>query len=97
MALTYTKSKAILDEIAARTTRNQDRLTNSKVGVDDAVVDLGKMVTDYSGFSADLDALATANPTDVAIQNAKAEKDRMIPDFQAVKTEAEALQTAMGV
>lgn len=91
---TFTETKATLDEIAARTTANIKRDQQARLQLVTAQADLAAMVTAYSGFSTQLDADAAANPTDPAWQNAKAEKDQMLADFQVEKTRVDALIVA---
>lgn len=92
---TYTTTKSTLDEIAARSETNRKRLEQAKALIGQAVTDLAAMGTNYSAFVTQLNTDAAANPNDDAWQTAKAEKDQMVSDFQALKTEAEALQTAV--
>ena len=60
-----------------------------------AQADLLAMQSAYSTIISDLNAAAAANPGDAAWQAAKAEKDQMVADFQALKTEIDALVTAI--
>lgn len=94
MALTYTQTKATLDEIASRSELARKRMEDARTGIVTAETDLMKMETDYSIFVTELDAAAAANPDDRAWQGAKAEKDQMNADFQALKTRATALKNA---
>ncbi len=92
---TFTEVKKVLDEIAERTTQNASRTTNAKALLTTAQADLASMPGAYSSILSEIDAGATANPTDQAWQNAKAEKDQMVSDFQALKAEVDALVTAV--
>lgn len=96
MATTYTQAKAVLDEIAARSEQNRKKLDQAKAVIVAADNDLGSMASAYYAFVSDLNALATANPDDAAIQAAKTEKDAMVTDFQALKTVSAGLRTAIG-
>ena len=95
MAVTYTEAKATLDDIAVRSENNRKRLEQAKSLIQQAESDLTSMSTVYSTFVADLDAAATANPTDDAWQTAKAEKDQMVADFQSLKTRSTNMKTAV--
>lgn len=92
---TYTQTKAALDEIAARTEANRKRLEQAKILIGTADSDLGGMGSAYGAIVADIDANAAANPSDPAWIAAKAEKDLMVSDFQALKSRAAALKTAV--
>ena len=91
MTTTFTQTKATLDEIAARSEQNRKLMVQAKALIAQAVSDLGAMPATYMAFITDLDAAAVANPTDGAWQTAKAEKDQMVTDFQALKAAADAL------
>ena len=95
MATTFTQTKATLDEIASRSETNRKRLDQAKALIAQANSDLGAMATTYSAFVSDLNAAATANSEDLAWVAAKAEKDLMVADFQALKTTAAALLAAV--
>lgn len=92
---TYTTTKAILDEIAARSEQNRKRLEQARALVDAAVSDLSAMGSAYSGFVQQLDTDAAANSGNAAWQHAEAEKDALVTDFQALRTAALAMQTAL--
>lgn len=92
---TFTEVKTALDEIAARTDRNRKQLDNAITAISAADTDLGNMPAIYAAIVADINTAAAANPNDAAWQNAKAEKDLMVTDFQAQKTRAAALKAAV--
>jgi len=94
MAVTYTQTKATLDEIAARTELARKRLEDARRLLVTAETDLNKMPENYGAFVAELEAQATANPDDRAWQGAKAEKDQMVADFQVLASLATALKSA---
>jgi len=52
------------------------------------------MATFYLEFVTDLDAAATANPTNAAWLAAKADKDLLVADFSALLTRAQNLKAA---
>lgn len=95
MASTYTERKKALDEIAERSTQNAKRLTQAKSTIDAALADLTAMQTAYSQIVTDINSDATANPSDQAYQNMKLEKDKLVADFLATKTKANAQKTAL--
>ena len=95
MAITYTQAKATLDEIAQRSEQNRKRLEQARALVVSAEADLTAMGTAYATFVTELNAAATANPSDAAWQGAKAEKDQMAADFAALKTRASAVKNAI--
>lgn len=94
MATTYTQAKATLDEIASRSESNRKRLEQARALIVAAESDLNAMATAYGAFVTDLDAAAAANPSDAAWQAAKAEKDLMVADFNAIRSRATSLKTA---
>ena len=94
MALTYTQTKATLDEIATRSETNRRRLEQARALIVAAESDLAAMASAYGTFVTDLDAAAASNAGDAAWTAAKAEKDQMVADFQAIRSRATALKTA---
>ena len=92
---TYTETKATLDDIAARSENNRKRIESAKSALAQAEADLNGMAAAYSGFVAQLDTDAAANPNDDAWQTALAEKNQMVADFQALKTRATNLVNAV--
>lgn len=96
MALTYTEIKTALDEIAQRSTQNSKRVSQARATLQQAQADLVAMQTAYATVVSGLNAAATANPSNAAWQAAKAEKDQLVADFQALKATVDALVTAVG-
>lgn len=88
MALTYTQAKATLDEIATRSENNRKNLQRARDLIASAGGDLNAMAAAYGTFVTDLDAEATANPGNAAWEGAKAEKDQMVSDFNALNARA---------
>jgi len=91
----FTETKTTLDDIAARSEANRKRLEQAKVLISTAEADLAAMPAAYGGFVTQLDTDAAANSGDTAWQNAVAEKDQMVSDFQALKARASALVVAV--
>lgn len=56
---------------------------------------LSGMPTTYGATVAAIDSGASANPSNAAWTNLKAEKDLVVANFQAILTEANALKTAI--
>ena len=92
---TYTTTKATLDEISKESEEARKMLDRAKVMINDADTRLASLQTTYSSFITQLNTDAAANPADPAWINAKAEKDQIVSDFQALKTRSAALKTAV--
>ena len=95
MATTYALTKQALDEIAQRINQNQGRLDSARDQVATAEAQLAGMPGQYATIAADLDAAAAAAPGNPALQAAKAEKDFLVAEFQALKTKATAIKDAI--
>lgn len=93
MALDYTTAKSTLNEIATRYSRAAARLEKARTELSLAETELNDMQADYSSFATELDTKASTEGTAIWI-DAKAEKDVMVSDFQALKTRATDLITA---
>ena len=96
MTITFTESKAVLDEMAAKINMASNRMAQAKALAVQADNELGSLPTSYAAFITDLNSLAVANPGDAAIQAQKAQKDRMVADFQDLKVLSATLRTAVG-
>jgi len=92
---TFTETKATLDEIAIRSENNRKRIEQAKAQIATAKADLTAMAPAYNAFITQLNADAASNPADEAWINAKAEKDQIQADFQALKTRATTIDTAI--
>lgn len=95
MAFTYSEITTALDEIRARIASNRSRLASARATVLQAETDLTAMNAAYSQYVTDLNTMVTANPDDAAVQAAKADKDRLVSDFQALKTKATNIKNAI--
>ncbi len=93
MALTYTTTKSTLDEIANAIRTAENRLERARVQLETAEASLAAMPTKYGDFVTELDAEALAQANDLWDQ-AKAQKDAMVADFNALRTRAEDLLAA---
>lgn len=94
MATTYSERKVALDEIAVRIRSNDKRLKDARSQIATAEADLTAMATIYAAIVTDIDASATDNPSDTAYQLQKVEKDKMVSEFNTLKTRSTALKTA---
>ncbi len=93
MALTYTTTKSTLDEIANAIRTAESRLERARVQLATAEASLSAMATTYGDFVNELDTEATAQ-NNALWDNAKAEKDAMVADFNALQTRAADLLAA---
>ena len=97
MAQTFSQIKTGLDTISARIVADRALLVQAKSTAQSVAADLTSMGTEYTQFVQDVDAASAANPTDAAYTNAKAEKDRLVAEFNALKTVANNTVTAAAV
>lgn len=93
MAITYTEAKSTLDAIAIEITSAQRRLERAREQLASAESELTAMSTKYATFVADLNAEALAQ-NNALWDQAKAEKDAMVADFNALEARATALLAA---
>lgn len=94
MASTFSQIKSGLDDISSKNSKNRSMLSSSRASLLSAQANLAGMTAAYSGLVADINDAATANPTDEAYQLAKSEKDKLVSDFQSLKTYCDALIAA---
>ena len=92
---TFADVKHKLDEIAEQIRNRQSGINQARSKIDTTVESLTSMVSVYADVISEIEAQATANPTNQAWQLAKSEKDILVSEFQALKTTAEALKAAM--
>lgn len=95
MATTYSQRKVALDEIADRIQQAAKRMQQGRASYQTAETDLAAMQTAYSEIVSDINADASANPLDQAHQLQKAEKDKLVADFQSLKSTATAVLAAI--
>lgn len=95
MPTTYSERKVALDEIASRIRANAKRLADARNQSAVAESDLTAMQAAYAGLVADINADATGNPSDQALQFQKIEKDKLVAEFTALKTKATAIKAAI--
>jgi len=92
---TYTTTKVGLDEISQRSEQNRKKLEQAKALINSAISDLTAMGTTYADFVSQLNIDAAANSGDAAWEAALAEKNELQADFQAEKSRAVIMQTAV--
>jgi len=91
---TFSDMKYALDEIARKNTRARQLTEAARKELIRVQSDLGSMLADYSGMSAEIDQVAIDNPADDAYLMLKNEKDKLVTDFQNLKTYVDALVIA---
>lgn len=95
MALSYTQTKSTLDLIADQSENARESLVNLTAELNNTISVLNDLETNYTTFVAEVDTTATANSGDPLWQNIKAEKDKIVADFIAVRTTANNMLTAL--
>lgn len=95
MATTYSARKKALDEIATRIVANAKRLTDARNQAATAEADLTAMTAAYSAIVTDINAAAAASPNDQAFQLQWVEKEKLVAEFNALKTKATAVKVAI--
>ena len=94
MATSYSKMAAKLDEIAEKSVRFEDVIFDGRRRLIHAQTKLTEMQSEYSSLVADINQAAIDNPTDEDYQRAKSIKDKLVIDFQNLKSYATALISA---
>ena len=95
MPSTFSEIKAMLNEVAARIAANRARLARARGEIETAEADLAAIPSQYATIITDLDAAAQANPGDPAYQTAKAERDLLSAEFNALEADATAMTAAL--
>jgi hypothetical protein len=95
MDYTYAQLRVISQRVLQELARNQDALDAAVAQFATVESSLTQMGTAYSEWATQVNALATANPSDDALLALKADKDRMVAEFNASKTRATSLKTAV--
>lgn len=93
MALTYTTTKSTLDEIANAIRTAESRMARARVQLAQAEATLAGLPAEYGEFVTELNDEAAAQDTALWLQ-AKAQKDAMVGDFNALQARAAALLAA---
>ena len=95
MAMTYTQLSSISARVRQQLAQNQDQIDASKAAFAQVSASLTGMESTYGTWATEVDTIATANPSDAAITALKADKDRMVAEFNSTKTRANSLTTAV--
>lgn len=95
MTMTHAQLKDVENRIIRDLAALQSRLTNGKAEFAAIDTALASMQTTYGSWATDVNALATANPSDADILALKASRDRLVQQFNDARTEAQALDTAV--
>jgi hypothetical protein len=91
---TYSQIKNGLDEISSKNAKNRLFIESARSSLDKALTSLNAMPAEYSDLVLDINNGAIENPDDQAYIFAKAEKDKLVSDFQNLKTYVNNLITA---
>ena len=94
MATTYAQAKNALNEITTRIVQNRNRLTAAQTNAATAEADFAAMPAAYTTIIQDIDAAAAAAPLDAALQNLKAEKDKLVGEFGTLRPKATDMKNA---
>ena len=97
MATTFSTAKVALDEIASRIQSNRQKLQQAQALSASAESDLIAMQTQYASIVTDINNYVTDNPNDVALINLKAEKDKLVTEFNTLKAKATEMKNANNV
>jgi methyl-accepting chemotaxis protein len=90
MALTWDQIKNGLDDVSRDIQRQRNTRDTGRTQIESANTKLGEMQAKYAALVMDINAMATAEPGNAAAQHAKADKDKLVAEFQALKTEVQA-------
>ena len=93
MSLNYSNARRGINEIVYRITNNQTVLQEAVIKVNKVILDLDDMQQNYLPTIQYIDAQATANPADPLWTEIKNIKDKVVADYQAIKTVAENMKT----
>lgn len=94
MAITASKAKSALDQISDRIRENVRRMQQAQSLIATADSDLAAMATEFGPTITAINAAAAAAPGDVFWSNVKAEKDKLVADFQAKRATSSAMKSA---
>lgn len=94
MATSFSTAKTSLDQIADRIQSNRRKLQQAQAWAAEAEADLTAMPAAYGTVIADIDAAVVAAPGDTALVNLKAEKDKLVAEFNALKPAATSMKNA---
>jgi len=86
MSVTFSQINTGLDAISGLIVSDRADAVQAKANLQAVVDRLTALGTQYSQFVSDVDAALAASPSDPALINAKAAKDRLVAEFTALKT-----------
>lgn len=92
---TYSEKSVALDEITTKIHNAKKQLDNAQAAITAAETALAAMPTVYGTIIGDIDSFATDNNADAAALAMKARKDHLVAEFQALKTRATGMKTAL--
>lgn len=92
---TFTELRAKLTEALNQLEGARSRAALAKTQITTANTAIGGLGAIYSPMAADINAAATAAPGDPAWQDLKAEKDRIVADFTAIKATVQSMVDAL--
>jgi hypothetical protein len=95
MAATYSQMKTSLDEISSKIVTARNSVVNARAAVASASSILSGMATAYGTIVTDINQAAASNPTDNLYAIVKAEKDKLVAEFQALQTYCDAVLSAI--
>lgn len=94
MQTSYSTAKVALDEIAQRIQGDRRKLQQIKTTAHQVEADLDAMPSQYGTIISEINDAATNAPNDIAIQNLKAEADKLVAEFTSLKDSATAMRSA---
>lgn len=94
MALLYAEAKSKLDDVAKDLRDLKIKLQEVQTRANQANSLATALPGKYASLSSEINALATANPTDEVWQRIKAEKDKLAGEFASLATIAGSMKTA---
>ena len=95
MANSYSQLQDIKTRIVRDLAAQQTQLTTATGAFTAIKNNLTAMQSTYAEWATEVNAFATANPTDAAALALKAERDILVAEFESTKTDATALETAV--
>ena len=95
MAYSFSQLQEIKTRIVRDLSTQQNQLDVHTAGFAAVDAALTQMQNGYIGWAGEVNAYLAANPASVAAQSLKAEKDALIAEFGAAKTEAQTKHAAV--
>ena len=91
----YATAASQLSDVESDITNAVNKLRRAIASANEAQGQLASLSAKYSGLVAWIDQKATDNPSDEAIQDLKRRKDALVASFQARKTTADNMVSAL--